>query len=224
LERRLAVRWQREIRKSMTNGEHESSDDRYHRELQAGLRDQEAKFDKALLLICGGALTASFAFISDRHTPLSSPSWLVAAWSIWSACLTLILAGFLLSAHAHENAMVRFEQGVRDPHELTQGPGDLIKPANYVAFFLLLVGIFCYARFLLTNVTGGNVIAVGPTQSVNQLQNGSAPVGTSGKPVQGPVEKGATIPRPSPPPQGVPQSPTPATQPAQSPAPVPVKK
>jgi hypothetical protein len=61
--------------------------------------EQEAERDRSLILISGGALTVTFAFISAfvEHHQLVALGWLIAAWIGWVCALAVTLAAYSLS-------------------------------------------------------------------------------------------------------------------------------
>jgi len=83
------------------------------RELVLSLEHKmQAEYDKAVLMLSGGSLGLSFAFLKDLigKQPLNSPGWLLAAWICWGISATCTLASFYTSAQAMKKTVVQIDQ------------------------------------------------------------------------------------------------------------------
>lgn len=105
----------RKTKKEQEKGqdEHKRLLDYFHT-LQAHSQDQESKFDNAVLLITGGALTLSAAFVAqllERVETLKDPGVLKAAWIAWCVGLACSIGSFLLSASQSRKLQNKISDG-----------------------------------------------------------------------------------------------------------------
>ena|SRR5436190_22702697 len=113
--------------------------------------EQETQRDKTLVLVSGGALTVSFAFISSllEHGKLIRLEWLVRAWVAWVAVLILTVVGYTMSIATYKQVIDALSKGDWDRAHQTPRLARFIEPLNGIvavlavhrlSFFRLLCG------------------------------------------------------------------------------------
>jgi hypothetical protein len=114
--------------------------------------DVETNRDKALVLIVGGSLTISFAFVRSlvEHAPIRV-GWLEAAWIAWLAALILHLIGFSVSVHAASHVLNALSEGKWDEVLPRMRRGRWIEPFNVAVMVLSIAGFICFGYFALGN-------------------------------------------------------------------------
>src|SRR5262249_13434845 len=128
----------------------------YHKELQESLREHETKFDNAVLLVAGGALTVSAAFLPGSPTPFHAKTALVLAWGAWTACLATGIGGHLVGARATKRVLGLLEKREYDPGVLAAGwAARFVEPLNYATYALLVAGFVAFGVFTFANVDFG---------------------------------------------------------------------
>lgn len=116
--------------------------------------EQETHRDKTLVLVSGGALTVSFAFVSTlvEHETVSEILWLVAAWGAWSAVLLLTIVGYGLSIRNYNIVIQALSRGdwaaARQVPKLTK----VIEPLNNLVSALAVLGFLCFGYFAIVNL------------------------------------------------------------------------
>jgi hypothetical protein len=127
----------------------------YGEALQNAKRDQESKFDNAVLLMAGGAFTLSAAFVPQIDGQLRQLAALACAWWSWGLCIAVTVGGYLLSAYAHGRAMRLLQNKQYDLNVLLGGPAKWISWTNFAAYVLLVVGFVQFGRFTFNNLESG---------------------------------------------------------------------
>jgi hypothetical protein len=126
----------------------------YHDSLSRLKFEQETQRDKTLVLIAGGALTVSFAFISTfvDHHMLTQLWWLIAAWIAWGASLIFTLFGYSLSIANYKRVIDALGKG---NWEAVHGPslvGKLIEPLNIATSVTAVAGFVLFGCFVINNL------------------------------------------------------------------------
>jgi hypothetical protein len=123
----------------MTDSPHPGGTDaRYRETLDVTERAAVQAYDKTVLLLSGGALGVSFAFLKDvlGPGPRIDPGWLVAAWSAWTASLAIVLMSHLTSHLALRAEMRRFDR------EWKRDWSPKNAADTFTAWFNILSGVF----------------------------------------------------------------------------------
>ena len=134
-----------EIRQAMENAA------KYQDSLARAKFDQETQRDKTLVLISGGALTVSFAFLSTlvEHRVSVRLHWLIAAWIAWVAVLIFTVFGYTLSIRNYNyviSALSRGEWGkAREVPKLTK----VIEPLNIAVSVSAVLGFTFFGYFAI---------------------------------------------------------------------------
>jgi hypothetical protein len=114
----------------------------------------QAEYDKSVLMLSGGSLGLSFAFLKDLigKQALNSPGWLLSAWICWGVSATFTLASFYTSARAMRKAVVQTDQ--QDIY--VQRAGGWFDKAtsifNAAAGLLFLLGLVSIVVFVTHNL------------------------------------------------------------------------
>jgi hypothetical protein len=143
----------------------------FHERLNQAKFDTETSRDKALVLIVGGALTVSFAFITslvDHHTPIRI-GWLEWAWVAWVASLVIHLVGYSVSVHAASHVLNALSEGKWDEVESRMRRGRWIEPFNIAVMALSIAGFILFGYFALGNVERMATNGESKTESCIQL-------------------------------------------------------
>lgn len=118
-------------------------------ELSRAKFEQETQRDKTLVLVSGGALTVSFAFISSlmEHSRVFPLLWLVLAWASWVGVLTVALTGYTLSIAAYERVIQGLSRGNWEVAHERSRLAQCIEPLNIVACALVILGFISFGWF-----------------------------------------------------------------------------
>lgn len=126
----------------------------YQDSLSRSKFEQETHRDKTLVLISGGALTASFAFIATfvEHHQIVRFLWLELAWSAWTAVLILTVIGYTLSLWVYNKVIAAVSSAdwgaVRNPAKASR----LIEPLNIIVAVLAICGFASFGYFAIGNL------------------------------------------------------------------------
>jgi hypothetical protein len=112
----------------------------------------QAEYDRLIVVLSGGALGVSFAFVhqfvGDAH-PVIWPTGLVAAWTCWVFSLASMLLSHWFSAAAMRAAIEQIDSGER------MRPGihaSAVKILNIAAGALFIAGALITVWFVSLNV------------------------------------------------------------------------
>ena len=125
--------------------------------IEAGQKAQE-DFDKTVLMLAGGALAVSFAFVKDLigPGPISSKALLVLSWVCWSGSLTAVLLSYYASYLTLRKAIKQIDAGERPPN-----PGGRLRlltlVLNALGGLLFLTGVVLMIVFVWFNLEAINV-------------------------------------------------------------------
>lgn len=116
----------------------------------------QEQYDKAVIVLSGGALAVSIAFIKDvlgDAAPVHT-EWLAVAWGAWGISLACILFSFWFSSVALRKTITQVD--VRKPHEGIVSPGDkwttVLKWLNFAGGALFVAGAVCLFVFAYHNL------------------------------------------------------------------------
>jgi hypothetical protein len=176
----------------------------YQAQLATALFNQETERDRTIVLITGGALTVSFAFITSfvEHHGLSRLDWLIVAWSSWAAALVLAIVAYALSIYGYKSRIAALSEGRWGDTHKTPRVSKLVEPANYSMMIAMIVGFICFGYFSIGNlkviqhdkekpVAASSPIA-SPTKSTDAVSD-AQPTGASAAPAKAggdPVQEG----------------------------------
>ena len=110
-------------------------------------------YDKTLITLSGGALGLSLTFVEKLVGAGDSKSeWLlVVAWTLWSLCLTTVLASFWLSQKALRRSLRVLSDG-KSPEEAEKSRfSTLTEWANGTSGVFFLLGLFAMIWFVFLN-------------------------------------------------------------------------
>jgi hypothetical protein len=116
--------------------------------------EQETQRDKTLVLVAGGALTVSFAFIPTfvEHHALTLLWWLFAAWICWTASLAMTVVGYSLSIANYKHVITALsERNWKAVHDQTL-IGKLIEPINIATSVAAVTGFVLFGYFAINNL------------------------------------------------------------------------
>jgi len=116
--------------------------------------NQETERDRTVVLITGGALTVSFAFITSfvEHHGLARLNWLIAAWISWVAALILAIIAYLLSVSGYKFRIAALSEGRWDDAHKLPYASKLVEPANYLVTIAMILGFVCFGYFSIGNL------------------------------------------------------------------------
>ena len=127
-------------------------------EIQKLKTDQETRRDQLAVLIAGGALTASFAFVPSllERTDLILLWALVISWVFWAGALIGSLIGYTVSIGASHHALQRLSNGQTDWETLYPGYHKWIEPLNLLVIALVVSGFLFFGIFSYGNLRHAN--------------------------------------------------------------------
>jgi hypothetical protein len=159
----------------MTPEDAEKVADVFQKDLSRYKFEQETQRDKALVLIAGGALTATFAFIASftEHHRLVNIGWLFFAWGAWTVTLVFTVAGYSLSIKVY-NLVINALSEARwaDAHKRPRAAG-WIEPVNVASSVCAVLGFALFGYFAYTNLTersNGSESKTRKEESVKEVQ------------------------------------------------------
>jgi len=125
--------------------------DAYQGELSRSKFEQETQRDKTLVLLAGGALTVSFAFISSlvEHSRLFPVRWLISAWTAWVLALVTTLAAYTLSIRVYNQVIGFLSRGQWSAARKTPKLAKYIEPLNIAACALVVWGFIGFGWFTI---------------------------------------------------------------------------
>ncbi len=128
----------------------------YHRSLVEAKFKQEIERDRSLVLISGGALTVSFAFVSTLIGlgAALKIGWLVGAWLCWGAVLTLTITAYNISIKSYQHLIGALSEGNWEAAHKSPKWATLIEPLNDLVAGLLLLGFLCCGVFTISALSG----------------------------------------------------------------------
>lgn len=123
----------------------------YQNALARAQFEQETQRDKTLVLISGGALTVSFAFISTlvEHGKIIRLWWLIAAWIAWVAVLVLTVVGYTLSIGNYRYVVNALSRGDWANARRTPKLSNYIEPLNVTVSILAVCGFILFGYFAI---------------------------------------------------------------------------
>jgi uncharacterized membrane protein len=128
--------------------------DKYQMELSRLKFKQETERDRTLVLVSGGALTVSFAFIATflEHHALTLLGWLIGGWIAWTASLAATVIGYSLSI-ALFGARIEALSKAEWAEARKQSPAERwIEPVNWITGILVIVGFISFGYFAIGNL------------------------------------------------------------------------
>lgn len=110
---------------------------------------QETERDKALVIISGGALTVSFAFITSllEHGTLVRLSWLVASWCMWVGVLILTLVAYTVSIRSYNTVIDALSVGDWAKAQKRPLLAHVVEPLNITMAALTVGGFIAFGYF-----------------------------------------------------------------------------
>lgn len=127
----------------------------YRQWLVAAEQKGQGDFDKTVLMLSGGALGVSFAFVKDIVGPdaIATPMLLFFAWTSWALSCLAVLASFYVSSLALREAIKQCDDKARR----CEPPGGyyttMTKFLNASGGVLFLCGVALMASFVYYNLT-----------------------------------------------------------------------
>jgi hypothetical protein len=167
----------------------------YFNALQAARTDQESARDSALLLIIGGALTVSAAFVPsmmERLGALRAVPLLEWAWGLWIAALFLHLLGFTVSIQANRHMCRRLNARDLNLEDLKNFWNLVIDISNALVMVLAVAGFITFGIFTYRNLD--QRVINGQSKEKSQKESNSILPEPSGQHSAGP---GAGLPTPA---------------------------
>jgi hypothetical protein len=137
---------------------------------------QETDRDKTLVLITGGALTVSFAFVSSliEHTHFSGLRLLLGAWIAWAAALVVILIGYQVSLSAIKRRINRLAAEDYAGSRIVPWWAYSIEPLNVAGSVACILGFIFFTIFAYQTLKGLDHERVAQhTQTQNVTQEGT---------------------------------------------------
>lgn len=129
---------------------------KYQDKLNKALFEQETNRDKTLVLISGGALTVSFAFVTTLvgHPPILRIWWLVGSWAAWVGALMVTIASYSISIYAFHRRTRALAAGDYERAREDHWSGKCIEPVNILTSVLTVIGFVVFGVFVIGNVMG----------------------------------------------------------------------
>jgi len=126
----------------------------YQAQLATSLFNQETERDRTIVLITGGALSISFAFIASfvQHHGLSRLGWLIAAWASWVVALILAIIAYSLSISGYKFRIAALSEGRWGDARKLPFVSKLVEPANYLVTIAMILGFVCFGYFSIGNL------------------------------------------------------------------------
>lgn len=142
----------------------------YHDHLTRAKFEIETHRDKTLVLISGGALTVSFAFIATvvEHAGVIRLWWLVAAWISWGGVLILSVVGHTLSVSIYNHVIDAISREDWAAARKRPKRAFFIEPLNVVILMLAVSGFGLFGYFAvgaLERIANGQEQTIGNQQS-----------------------------------------------------------
>jgi hypothetical protein len=132
----------------------EQAVEKYHDQLNRAKFEMETQRDRTLVLITGGALTVSFAYIPTMldKGPVLALAWLIAAWVLWVATLVLTLTNYTLSVQMYSAVLNALSNG--DYSRVSEGhwAQKVVEPVNIASIVLMVLGFCAFGRFAILNL------------------------------------------------------------------------
>ncbi len=176
----------------------------YRQLLQTMEQQQQSEYDKAVMLLSGGALGISMTFLKEivGMENLVDSGLILGAWLCWAVSSASVAFSFSTSASALRNAISQTDAKILylNTTEMGGRMEKVTRILNPCAGFLFVIGVALMMRFAWTNVTKH----MPDQQPQKQLLNEGALVPM---PPSIPAAKtenltqGAKVPQPPPPPQ-----------------------
>jgi hypothetical protein len=126
----------------------------YQMELSRLRFKQETERDRSLVLVSGGALTVSFAFISTflEHHALTLLWWLIGGWIAWTASLATAIIAYSLSIAAFGVTIEALSKGEWAKVRNQPPAARWIEPINRVTGALVIAGFVSFGYFAIGNL------------------------------------------------------------------------
>jgi hypothetical protein len=121
--------------------------------LSRALFKQETQRDKTLVLVSGGALSVSFAFIASlvEHSKAFPLGLLIAAWAAWVGVLALTLVGYTVSIAVYKRVIQAFSNAQWAVALKGESPlSKCIEPLNILGCVLTVAGFVCFGWFCVS--------------------------------------------------------------------------
>jgi len=147
--------------------------EKYHDQLNRAKFDIETQRDKTLVLITGGALTVSFAFVPallDKGLVLAL-SMLIVAWCLWVGTLVLTLTNYTLSVHMYSAVLEALSTDDYDRVSRGHWAQKWVEKLNVASIVLMVLGFCAFGRFAIVNLERGAYVEA-KGQEVSKLQEG----------------------------------------------------
>lgn len=129
-------------------------DPKYREYLVDALRRAQWEYDKTVLMLSGGALGISFAFIEKvaKDSPLHCAAYLFWAWMCWGTSVACVLTSFLTSQWGFRKAIEQIDSGETDPAKLGGSFTRATLALNFGSGFLFVTGVVLIALFAHENL------------------------------------------------------------------------
>jgi hypothetical protein len=116
--------------------------------------EQETQRDKTVVLISGGALTVSFAFISTlvEHGAIVRLWPLIWAWAFWVGVLILTIIGYSLSISNYNHVIQALSHGRWGEARQVPRLSKVIEPLNNLVSVLAVSGFVLFGYFAIGNL------------------------------------------------------------------------
>lgn len=139
----------------------EQAVEKHHDSLNRAKFEIETQRDKTLVLITGGALTVSFAFVSTLidKGPVLALSMLIGAWFLWVVMLVVTVTNYTLSVHMYSAVLAALSDG--DYPRVSRGhwAQKWVEPLNIAGIVLMVLGFCAFGRFAIVNLERGTYVA-----------------------------------------------------------------
>ena len=146
----------------------------------AGQKAQE-DFDKTVIVLSGGALGISFAFIKDYigENPIIDQSYLLVAWICWGLSVTVILISYYFSICALNQAVDQVDTNTINQERPGKIYSILTAICNALGGILFFVGVVCIILFAKNNLVERRTHHGTEQRGIVQGQTGTSPAGSS---------------------------------------------
>lgn len=150
----------------------------YRQHLVSAEQKSQDDYDKAVVLLSGGALGVSFAFVKDivGSGGVFVPSLLVCAWTLWALSAAAVLSSYFVSRLALRRTIRQCDQGTIFE---CKTPGEhftwLLRCFNVISGLLFIIGVFAMCLFVYFNTPKERLHDRHPTSSSAESPTAAGP-------------------------------------------------
>lgn len=136
--------------------------------INAAQKSQE-DYDKTIIILSGGALGISFAFLKDivGPGPLAHTGYVFAAWLFWGGSLFAVLSSFFVSDMALRRAIKQVDAGLIYEQRRGGWLDYLTAVLNALGGLLFLAGVVIMSLFIWFNLEAINVRKESPRSTIS---------------------------------------------------------